>query len=116
MERLTFRKDGAVMYCKDNNLMAPVHMSGFDVRQALRKLADYEDAEENGTFIHKELQLDERGIPHCPFCGSELGMQIIRYGETYFSLICKNQICPGHWCRMHFCTMEEAKKAWSRRP
>lgn len=46
MERLTYRKGDTVYYLKDNNMIAPVNMSDFDVRQVMEKLADYEDAEE----------------------------------------------------------------------
>ena len=96
MERLTFRKDGVVMYCKDNNLMAPVQMSGFDVRQVMQKLAEYEDAEEEkGCGWCKRWDkpekleccvLDEKGnvrtigdhvamcisADFCPVCGKRL--------------------------------------------
>ena len=36
MERLTHRKkDGTVVYLKDNDMIEPVNMSGFDVRQVM---------------------------------------------------------------------------------
>ena len=116
MERLTHRKkDGTVVYLKDNTMIAPVNMSGFDVRQVMAKLADYEDAEESGTFIHKELQLDEYGFPHCPFCGGELETKTSWYGKMVYALRCKNRGCPASVCEMYYATPEDAKKAWSKR-
>ena len=44
--RLTVRKDGIVHYEKDDMLYPPVLMGDFDVTKAMKKLADYEDAEE----------------------------------------------------------------------
>ena len=46
MERLTYRENDIVYIKKDGDLLAPVHLSSFDVRKALERLADYEDAEE----------------------------------------------------------------------
>lgn len=50
MERLTVRKGDIVYYVKDNDMIAPVNMSGFDVKQALSRLAELEDAIENGQL------------------------------------------------------------------
>lgn len=51
MERLTVRKGDIVYYVKDNDMIAPVNMSGFDVKQALTRLAELEDALENGRLV-----------------------------------------------------------------
>ena len=50
MERLTHKKGDMVYYRKDGQLLAPVNMSGFDVKQALSRLAELEDAIENGQL------------------------------------------------------------------
>lgn len=115
MERLTARKDDGVVYLKDNAMIWPVNMSGFDVRQVMEKLADYEDKEKSGTFIHKELQLDEYGFPHCPFCGSELETETMWDGQMFYGFRCKNLKCPASGCEVYYATPEEAKKAWSKR-
>ena len=96
MERLTHRKkDGTVVYLKDNDMIAAVNMSGFDVRQVMEKLADYEDAEvkktENsvnmvpiGAYNQVSLernmamlQLEEHGIPF----GGKVDVQAVRHGK-----------------------------------
>ena len=46
MDRLTERKDDIIYFKKDGDLLAPANMSGFDIRQAMQRLADLEDAEE----------------------------------------------------------------------
>lgn len=96
MERLTARKDDGVVYLKDNAMIWPVNMSGFDVRQVMEKLADYEDIEEEkGCGWCKQWDkpekweccvLDEKGnvktvgdhvamcisADFCPVCGKRL--------------------------------------------
>lgn len=46
MDRLTERRGDLVYFRKDGNLLAPLYMSGSEVRQALQRLAEFEDAEE----------------------------------------------------------------------
>lgn len=51
MNRLTKRDGDIVYYCKDGNHIAPMAMSGQDVRQVLQKLAEYED---NAITVNEE--------------------------------------------------------------
>ena len=51
MERLTVRDGDMVFYREDEHLLAPVNMSGFDVRKVLERLAELEDALENGRLV-----------------------------------------------------------------
>lgn len=44
MDRLTKREGDIVYMVKDGELLAPVALSGQEVRRVLQKLADYEDA------------------------------------------------------------------------
>ena len=71
MERLTHRKkDGTVVYLKDNTMIAPVNMSGFDVKQALSRLAELEDRAE----LMEPVIVTIRNVdyPQCPKCGRTL--------------------------------------------
>ena len=53
MERLTERKHDFVLFRKDGQLIPPMNMSGQEVRQALERLADLEDAIEQGKLVRK---------------------------------------------------------------
>ena len=71
MERLTHRKkDGTVVYLKDNTMIAPVNMSGFDVKQALSRLAELEDRAEPVEPVVEILQNVK--CRRCPKCGRTL--------------------------------------------
>ena len=71
MERLTHRKkDGTVVYLKDNTMIAPVNMSGFDVKQALSRLAELEDRAEPMDPVVEVLQKVK--CRRCPKCGRTL--------------------------------------------
>ena len=83
MERLTHRKkDGTVVYLKDNTMIAPVNMSGFDVKQALSRLAELEDrAEPMEPVLVRIMGTD---YPQCPKCKRTLWKQ-----EHYCSNCCQ---------------------------
>ena len=71
MERLTHRKkDGTVVYLKDNTMIAPVNMSGFDVKQALSRLAELEDRTE--PMEPEILTMQNVEYRKCPVCGKTL--------------------------------------------
>ena len=54
MDRLTKRENDIVYMVKDGELLAPMAMSGQEVRQVLQRLADYEDGE-HGKWIRKHV-------------------------------------------------------------
>lgn len=68
MERMTYRENDIVYIKKDGDLLAPVNMSSFDIRKALERLADYEDAAEQ----------QEKGCIKC----AEKGCRNCRYRDT----------------------------------
>lgn len=73
MERLTVRKGDIVYYVKDNDMIAPVNMSGFDVKQALNRLAELEDRAESAEPVMVNL-INSSGTKYrrCPKCGRTL--------------------------------------------
>lgn len=70
MERLTVRKGDIVYYVKDNDMIAPVNMSGFDVKQALSRLAELEDRTEPMEPVIVTIRNVD--YPQCPKCGRTL--------------------------------------------
>ena len=85
MNRLTKRDGDMVYYCKDGSHIAPMAMSGQDVRQALQRLADFEDGAistsdtqighafyngyQNGYIQGKLDDKKEKLKPPCAYCG-----------------------------------------------
>lgn len=85
MDRLTERRGDMVYFRKDGNLLAPLYMSGTEVRQALQRLSEYEDgavatsesqigyAYHQGFMVghqqcYNELKKEEMK-PLCAYCG-----------------------------------------------
>ena len=90
MDRLTKREGDIVYMQKDGELLAPVALSGQEVRQVLQKLADYEAVEEvrelvggcpwcksEYTIIDDDFAkpVHENMINYCFYCGKELRKQ-----------------------------------------
>lgn len=73
MERLTAR-DGDMVYYRENEcLLAPVNMSGFDVRRVLERLAELEDRAESADPVMVNF-INSSGTKYrrCPKCGRTL--------------------------------------------
>lgn len=93
MERLTVRKTDIVLFQKDGQYTPPISMNGEQVRKALERLAELEDAIEQGKLVE---------VVHCKNC-EFYGM------ETYDAFMnCK---LSGHARgEKDYCSMAERKE------
>lgn len=59
MERLTLKKHDIVLLRKDGQLVPPMNMSGQEIRMVMERLAELEDAIEQGELVE---------VVHCAEC------------------------------------------------
>lgn len=114
MERLTVRKTDIVLFQKDGQYTPPISMNGEQVRKVLERLAELEDAIEQGKLVEvvrcseckysralnkEEAQVYLEGISMCrnTECGQEpvWGNDFCSDGEYRdIAKICLTEDCP----------------------
>jgi len=76
MERITARKHDIVLFQKDGQYTPPISMNGEQVRKVMERLAELEDAIEQGKLVeavrcgecehaHEHTIVGKKGLMHC---------------------------------------------------
>ena len=92
MNRLT-KRDGDIVYMvKDGELLAPMAMSGQEVRQVLQRLADFEDVRQGEWSVDNDCGSI---VLSCSLCDETYWIE--REEDLEF---CKPNYCPNCGARM----------------